>query len=49
MVDLRAPIKSDANVAWEQYAVLSKEYELALSDLAAKLLVPTQNGISRRL
>jgi hypothetical protein len=49
MVDLRAPIKSDANVAWEQYAVLSKEYELALSDLAAKLLVPTQNGISGRL
>ena len=37
---LGAPIKYDLNAAWEQYVGLRREFELPLSDLAAKLLVP---------
>jgi hypothetical protein len=49
MAALGAPINADLNAAWQQYVALRREYELPLSELAARLLVPKQDEVSRPL
>ncbi len=42
---LGAPVKSDTNSAWRSFVALRREYEDSLSQLAAQLLIPLDNGV----